>query len=179
MARGAKQKGDGYERELAEYFNKMMHGGDKVVTRTPLSGGGIHTGKGDLEGLRYLSVEAKRTERFTPGPAMEQATAAAGDTKIPVVITRRNRVKTGDSWVMLKLDDFIPMYADYIACRETRDQDNLLAHQFYKQLINSKNFKNKLNQFPGDTQADKIKAMIQFAVNKYGKGYVAAQVEDR
>ena len=46
-------------RELAEYFNKMMHGGDKVVTRTPLSGGGIHTGKGDLEGLRYLSVEAK------------------------------------------------------------------------------------------------------------------------
>jgi len=113
MARGAKQKGDGYERELAEYFNQMMHGGDKVVTRTPLSGGGIHTGKGDLEGLRYLSVEAKRTERFTPGPAMEQATAAAGDTKIPVVITRRNRVKTGDSWVMLKLDDFIPMYEEW------------------------------------------------------------------
>ena len=113
MAKGAKQKGDGYERELAEYFNQMMHAGDKVVTRTPLSGGGIHTGKGDLEGLRYLSVEAKRTERFTPGPAMEQATAAAGDTKIPVVITRRNRVKTGDSWVMLKLDDFIPMYEEW------------------------------------------------------------------
>tara|TARA_B100000212_G_scaffold289516_1_gene230785 strand:- start:451 stop:819 length:369 start_codon:yes stop_codon:yes gene_type:complete len=110
MASPAQRKGNDYERELAEYFNQMMHGGDKVVTRTPLSGGGIHTGKGDLEGLRYLSVEAKRTERFTPGPAMEQATAAAGDTKIPVVITRRNRVATGDSWVMLKLDDFIPMY---------------------------------------------------------------------
>ena len=115
MAKRAKQKGDGYERELAEYFNQMMHGGDKVVTRTPLSGGGIHTGKGDLEGLRYLSVEAKRTERFKPGTAMEQATAAAGDTKIPVVITRRNRVATGDSWVMLKLDDFIPMYQEW--CR--------------------------------------------------------------
>ena len=71
------------------------------------------------------------------------------------------------------------MYADYIACREIRDQDNLIAHEFYKQLINSKNFKNKLNQFPGDTQADKIKAMIQFAVNKFGKGYVAARVEER
>ncbi len=122
MARGAKQKGDGYERELADYFNQMMHGGDKVVTRTPLSGGGIHTGKGDLEGLRYLSVEAKRTERFTPGPAMEQAAAAAGDTKIPVVITRRNRVATGDSWVMLKLDDFIPMYQEWCRVKHQGEQ---------------------------------------------------------
>ena len=122
MAKGAKQKGDGYERELAEYFNQMMHGGDKVVTRTPLSGGGIHTGKGDLEGLRYLSVEAKRTERFTPGPAMEQAAAAAGDTKIPVVITRRNRVATGDSWVMLKLDDFIPMYQEWCRVKHQGEQ---------------------------------------------------------
>ena len=122
MAKRAKQKGDGYERELAEYFNQMMHGGDKVVTRTPLSGGGIHTGKGDLEGLRYLSVEAKRTERFTPGPAMEQATAAAGDTKVPIVITRRNRVKTGDSWVMLKLDDFIPMYQEWCRVKHKGEQ---------------------------------------------------------
>ena len=122
MARGAKQKGDGYERELADYFNQMMHGGDKVVTRTPLSGGGIHTGKGDLEGLRYLSVEAKRTERVTPGPAMEQAAAAAGDTKIPVVITRRNRVATGDSWVMLKLDDFIPMYQEWCRVKHQGEQ---------------------------------------------------------
>jgi len=122
MASPAQRKGNDYERELAEYWNEKMHSGDKVVTRTPLSGGGIHTGKGDLEGLRYLSVEAKRTERFTPGPAMEQATAAAGDTKIPVVITRRNRVATGDSWVMLKLDDFIPMYQEWCRVKHQGEQ---------------------------------------------------------
>ena len=122
MASPAQRKGNDYERELAEYWNEKMHSGDKVVTRTPLSGGGIHTGKGDLEGLRYLSVEAKRTERFTPGPAMEQAAAAAGDTKIPVVITRRNRVATGDSWVMLKLDDFIPMYQEWCRVKHQGEQ---------------------------------------------------------
>ena len=122
MASPAQRKGNNYERELAEYWNEKMHSGDKVVTRTPLSGGGIHTGKGDLEGLRYLSVEAKRTERFTPGPAMEQAAAAAGDTKIPVVITRRNRVATGDSWVMLKLDDFIPMYQEWCRVKHQGEQ---------------------------------------------------------
>ena len=35
-----KRKGDGYERELAKYFNEKVFGGDDLVQRMPLSGGG-------------------------------------------------------------------------------------------------------------------------------------------
>ena len=34
-----KRKGDGYERELAKYFNEKVFGGDDLVQRMPLSGG--------------------------------------------------------------------------------------------------------------------------------------------
>jgi Holliday junction resolvase len=119
--RGAKAKGDNYERELAAYINKEIFRGEEIVTRTPLSGGGVHNGKADLEGLKYLSVEAKRTEKFSPHSAMRQAEAAANDKNIPVVITRKSRVKTGDSWVMLKLSDFLPMYHDYLIHETQRE----------------------------------------------------------
>lgn len=119
--RGSKSKGDNYERELAAYINKKIFYGVDVVSRTPLSGGGVHTGKADLEGLKYLSVEAKRTEKFSPHSAMRQAEAAAGDKNIPVVITRKSRVETGESWVMLKLSDFLPMYQDYLIAERKRE----------------------------------------------------------
>lgn len=119
--RGSKAKGDNYERELAAYINKEIFHGESVVSRTPLSGGGVHTGKADLEGLKYLSVEAKRTEKFSPDAAMRQAEAAANDKNIPVVITRKSRVETGDSWVMLKLSDFLPMYHDYLIHETQRE----------------------------------------------------------
>ena len=35
-----KRKGDGYERELAKYFNEKIFNGEDKVQRMPLSGGG-------------------------------------------------------------------------------------------------------------------------------------------
>ena len=35
-----KRKGDGYERELAKYFNEKVFDGEDKVQRAPLSGGG-------------------------------------------------------------------------------------------------------------------------------------------
>ena len=113
--RGAKQKGDNYERELAEYINRVVFNNEKIVSRTPLSGGGQHDGKADLEGIEFLSVEAKRTEKFSPHAAMRQAEAASvSGINIPVVFTRKNNVKTGDSWVLIKLRHFLPMYEAWL-----------------------------------------------------------------
>ena len=46
-----KRKGDGYERELAKYFNEKVFGGDDLVQRMPLSGGGAikSSGGSDLK----------------------------------------------------------------------------------------------------------------------------------
>ena len=41
-----KRKGDGYERELAKYFNEKIFNGEDKVQRMPLSGGGAI--KGDV-----------------------------------------------------------------------------------------------------------------------------------
>ena len=127
--RGAKQKGDNYERELAEYINRVVFNNEKVVSRTPLSGGGQHNGKADLEGIEFLSVEAKRTEKFSPHAAMRQAEAASvSGINIPVVFTRQNNVKTGDSWVLIKLRHFLPMYQAWLPIeRQLRRVSSVIA----------------------------------------------------
>jgi hypothetical protein len=118
--RSPKSKGDTYERELAAYLNVRLFDGREIVTRTPLSGGGrswgiLKGGDSDLTGLPGLHVEAKRTERFTPYEAMAQAirsiTSRPHSSDIPVVVTRRNRMPTGESLVVLRLDDFLPLLA--------------------------------------------------------------------
>ena len=163
--RGAKAKGDNYERELAAYINKTIFHGEEIVSRTPLSGGGVHTGKADLEGLKYLSVEAKRTEKFSPHAAMRQAEAAAGEKNVPVVITRKSNVKTGDSWVMLKLSDFLPMYRDHLRNEKQREhdaQDEEEAREFYQELLANPVFRAQVDEMPGDTFSEKLKAMMEY-----------------
>ena len=61
-----KRKGDGYERELAKYFNKVVFGNEDLVQRAPLSGGGAvkSSGGSDLKNTPHIYVEAKRTEKF-------------------------------------------------------------------------------------------------------------------
>ena len=61
-----KRKGDGYERELAKYFNKIVFGDEDLVQRAPLSGGGAvkSSGGSDLKNTPHKYVEAKRTEKF-------------------------------------------------------------------------------------------------------------------
>ena len=110
-----KRKGDGYERELAKYFNKKIFDGEDKVQRMPLSGGGAikSSGGSDLKNTPHIYVEAKRTERFKIHESMKQVIDNIETSKsesMPVVITRRNRESTGDSLCILKLDDFIELY---------------------------------------------------------------------
>lgn len=118
--RSAKQKGSMYERELAAYFNGCLLL-DPPVKRALLSGGGVATGGADLVNTPFIHVEAKRTERFQPYKAMEQAEEAIKksneDDIMPVVINRKNGVKIQDSLVVMRLEDWINLYFTYTMCR--------------------------------------------------------------
>ena len=110
-----KRKGDGYERELAKYFNEKIFNGEEIVQRAPLSGGGAvkSSGGSDLKNTPYIYVEAKRTEKFQIHQSMKQVEEnikISNSKDIPLVITRRNRTETGDSLCVIKLDDFLNMY---------------------------------------------------------------------
>lgn len=125
--RSAKQKGSNYERELAAYFNDKL-GLDLPVKRALLSGGGLATGGADLVNTPHIHVEAKRTERFQPYKAMEQAEDAIrkGEEKgiFPVVINRKNHVKLEDSMVCMRLEDWIKMYYSFIFYKQYYEQYN-------------------------------------------------------
>ena len=108
----SKRKGDGYERELAQYLRDAL-GID--CYRAPLSGGGfvIAGGTADLVGTPLLFVEAKRTEKISVRAALRQACrnkTTTNSPETPIVITRQNRMTTGESLVVLTLDDFLPYY---------------------------------------------------------------------
>ena len=111
-----KRKGDGYERELAKWLDNYVFGNKGIIHRAPLSGGGRNNfggGEADLNGTPFIWVEAKRTERFSPYAAMEQAERGIEKSRsrdIPVVISRRNRMDTSESLVVMRLGDWLPMY---------------------------------------------------------------------
>jgi hypothetical protein len=111
-----KAKGDKYERELAAYINEQT-GLDSF--RAPLSGGGHvnMVGGADLLGTPDLFVEAKRVERLNFHDALRQAETNIEKTRSDssaVVINRKSRMKTGDSLVLLRLDDFLKYYLAYL-----------------------------------------------------------------
>ncbi len=114
--RSSKNKGDNYERELAAYINEST---SIQSFRAPLSGGGHVglSGGADLMGTPHLFVEAKRVERLNFHAAMNQAETnkiKTNSPEHPIVITRRNRMKTGESLCVLRLDDFLEMYKVYL-----------------------------------------------------------------
>lgn len=117
----SKRKGDGYEREVAKFLDHHLFADSNQVQRMPLSGGGSHIGgggKADLLGTPTIWVEAKRTERFQPYEAMAQAErgiAASRSNDKPVVITRRNRIATEDSLVVMRMKDWLDLYASWIS----------------------------------------------------------------
>lgn len=109
--RGAKAKGSDYERELAAHINETV---GLNARRALLSGGGRNDGGADIEGTPLIHIEAKRTETFSPYAAMEQAELAiskAREKSMPVVIQRRNNMKTGKSMVVMRMDDWMQMYS--------------------------------------------------------------------
>ena len=115
-----KRKGDGYERELAKYLDESIYGGGGVIQRAMLSGGGRNLGGGgmaDLVGTPHVWVEAKRTEKFKPYEAIEQAEAGIDKSKskdIPVVMQRRSQMTTGDSLCVMRLRDWEVLYRCFL-----------------------------------------------------------------
>jgi len=114
-----KNKGDGYERELAAYLNATVLP-PLTASRAPLSGGGMSfngAGQADLIGTPGLHVEAKRVERLEVYKSLDQAERSVTNRncpETPVVISRRNNTKTGDSIVILRLDGFLTYYLAWL-----------------------------------------------------------------
>ena len=115
-----KRKGDGYERELAKWLDNMLFNNRNQVQRMPLSGGGSHVGGGgraDITGTPTIWIEAKRTEKFSPYAAIEQAEVGikySGSSDMRVVMQRRNRMATEDSLVVMRLNDWLCLYASWL-----------------------------------------------------------------
>lgn len=114
--RGMKQKGDNYERELAAYINEHT---SLQSFRAPLSGGGHVglSGGADILGVPSLFIEAKRVERLNFHDAMRQAETNIEKTQsddVAIVMNRKNRMKTGDSLCLLRLDDFLVFYNAFL-----------------------------------------------------------------
>jgi len=108
--RGAKAKGDQYERELAAFFNEVC---GIECHRTPLSGGGRGEALPDITGTPGIAIEAKRHERISLDEWMRQARKNSG-LDIPVVINRKSRQPLPDSYVTLHLQDFAALYRGWL-----------------------------------------------------------------
>lgn len=114
-------KGNLYEREIAAYFNDKL---GLSARRAPLSGGGASfgapgsgVGTADLMGVPGIHVEAKFVQRLAVWDAIDQAERSVKQHKspeLPTVITRRNRVETGQSLVVMRLEDWIKLYASHL-----------------------------------------------------------------
>ncbi len=113
-----KAKGDGYERELAAYINERT--GLTTAARAPLSGGGVVgqlSGGADLLGVPNFFIEAKRVERLNFLDALRQVernldTRTTDD--VALVVNRRNRMSTGQSLCLMRLDDLLDLYGYYL-----------------------------------------------------------------
>lgn len=114
---GLKMKGDRFERELAGYMSELL---GLNIERAPLSGGGVIgqlAGGADLIGTPGLHVEAKRVERLSFPEAMRQAEKSIAKRRTPdqaVIVNRRNRMVTGDSYTCMRLDVFLPFYRAWL-----------------------------------------------------------------
>lgn len=112
--KGPKRRGDAYERELARHLSAKL---GITIERAPLSGGGAigqFHGGADLLGAPGLHIEAKRTNRLQLEKSLAQAETSIAKTnapEVPIVISRPDRVPTGQSYAIMRLDDFIHLYA--------------------------------------------------------------------
>ncbi len=136
MTTSSKRKGDTYERELAAYINEKT--GLNTAHRAPLSGGGKvgMSGGADILGVPSLFIEAKRVERLNFHDALRQAERNIDKTNSPekpIVINRKNRMPTGESLCLMRLDDLLVFYCAYlklhgIVCEDPKPEDDANAH---------------------------------------------------
>lgn len=110
--KSAKQKGDAFERELVAHFNTELGltASRAYFTFDPIE----HDGAQDLIGIPGLAIEAKRVETLSFPAALKQAITNAKGGDIPVVINRRNRQRLPESYTLLRLEDFMRLYAAYL-----------------------------------------------------------------
>lgn len=74
----------------------------------------------DVVGVPGLHVEVKFTEKLRLWDAVEQAIRDAGKDEIPIVMHKKNN----SEWLaILRLDDFMPIYAEYEAGQESEDKN--------------------------------------------------------
>lgn len=113
MANRSKNKGSGYERELATFLASRL---PIKPYRTSIGAqfGDPTLGNADLAGVPALAIEAKRVEALNFRAAMAQAIRNARPHEHPVVITRQSRVPTEDSLCVLPLKNFLTLYTAYL-----------------------------------------------------------------
>lgn len=111
------ERGKSYERELTAYFNTRIPGLTVYRSAATQNIADRSIGFADLVGLPGLAPEAKRTNVLRLEEALAQAIRNAAPGEVPIVISRGDRRPTGDSRVVLRLDDFVPIYTSWLRAR--------------------------------------------------------------
>lgn len=101
MSRAQRDRGSRFEREVVDAAKAA---GFPDATRT--SDGRHQRTRGDIAGVPGVSLECKRTEAFSIRAAWKQAVDQAGDTDLPVVVTRWD---TGPALAVLPLDELLAL----------------------------------------------------------------------
>jgi len=106
--RASVTRGKVFEREIAAFFEESI--GIPVRRSVLTTQMFSKVGNSDLVGAPGLAIECKRVEALNFRTALAQAQRNANRDEIAVVINRRDREKTGDSVVAMRLEDFMRLY---------------------------------------------------------------------
>lgn len=114
MPINSRNKGAEGERELAKVLRQY---GYESRRGQQYSGA---NGDADVVGLPGIHIECKRVEKLNLYDAMSQAISDARANEMPAVFHRKNNCK----WlVSMQLDDFMKIYQEYEAGRESDGQN--------------------------------------------------------
>lgn len=118
MAKNSKRKGKTGELELAKKLREFGYDARRSVQYN----GKEEEGQPDLLGLPGIHIECKRTEKLSLYDAVDQAKRdSQGKEELPVVFHRKNHCE----WlVILPLDDFMKIYAEYEAGHSLEERKN-------------------------------------------------------
>ena len=98
----SKQKGNRYERELAQAIRECGFDARRGVQYSGLQGEAD-----DVVGLPQIHIEAKHVEKLNLYKAMDQAIRDANEDEMPAVFHRKNRTKT---FVTMRFEDWMKLY---------------------------------------------------------------------
>lgn len=114
MSRASREKGKRGEREIAEYLRRR---GYEARRGQQFCGS---NGDADVVGVPSMHIEVKRTEQCRLYDYLNQAKSDAREDELPVVFHRQSK----RPWVaILDMDDFMDLYDDAMAYRETMDNE--------------------------------------------------------